>query len=705
MVESMLLLSADKLSITFLAIQQRINETYHVKIPKDTLRYLLGILESQGKVRILDGRTVIPTKEKITSDLIEIEQHRNAIEEFFLSFQQFLIAQGHDVALSEIRNQVCEWVYSHSSDLAEFIHRGRLSEDLPDSEDKAEWEYSSQFLSYLVKCRDEKTREYNSFIKLFDGAVQTSLLNFTPKQISEVSNPSFQIENVILDTNFLLRLLKLQAPIDNETAYDTWKQLQNNGTRFFALEQTIQEVSASIKGFLFETAPYSHQAREFLQNTEIRASGFFSALQNGMTRAEFFEWSKIETLRSGLHDSFSVEIIDDFQDSPQPEDILSLIQSKGLETYGEAQSKHDLLLIAYCRKKRSKRIKSFSDTRWWVLTNDKRLTYWNQLNCGEIQECITEVQLSNLLWIQDRKESNDGLSNTIVALASKFSIGSSDISRFAQQITRYKEKYAGNTEKLDSLALAFASGGLTTEDVCEGKLDEETFEGVISGKADSYRAEQKQAKEQLTESQKSNDEKERKIKELNKKLTLSNLTIEMRAAKKDKEDLEEDIQQAKIKLGQVNDIIQFSDSKTKPAARIVLLTFLIPLIVILILGTMYIGKPLVAQCLKTQSLDTLLNIIGCGVFSLILTVVYYVLVIIIFGTPHSPKELFLELRDRKIAKEKVKFVFEKGYETILAKENLMVQKKMFEESIKEGEKMLSAIIERIEEIQLKIETL
>ena len=700
----MLLLSADKLSITFLAIQQRINETYQVKIPKDTLRYLLGILESQGKVRVLDGRTVIPTKDKITDDLIEIEQHRNIIEDFFLSFQQFLVCQGRDVALSEIRNQVCEWVYSHTSDLAEFIHKGRLSEALPDSEDKEEWEYSSQFLTYLVKCRDEKKNEYNSFIKLFDGAVQTSLLNFTPKQISEVSDSSFKIENVILDTNFILRLLKLQAPIDNETAYDTWKQLHNNGTHFFVLDQTIQEVSTSIKGFLFEVAPYSHQTREFLQNTEIRASGFYNALKNGMTRTEFFEYSKKDTLKSCLHDTYSVEIIDDFQDSPEPEDILSLIQSKGIATYGEPQSKHDLLLISYCRKNRPKRIKTFSDTEWWVLTNDKKLTYWNQLNCGEIQECITEVQLSNLLWIQDRKECNDGLSNTIVALSSKFSIGSSEISRFAQQITRYKEKYAGNTEKLDALALAFASGELTTEDICEGELDEEKFESIISDKADSYRAEKKLTKEKLTESQNLNDEKQRKIEELTKKLTLSNKAAEMRTVKKDKANLENDIQQAREKLEHVEEVIRFSDSKKKTAARTVLLYIILSLVPILILGTVFIGKPLVAMILKKQSLDTLVNIIGCGMFSVFLTVVYYALVIIIFGTPHGPKELFLELRDRIIAKEKMKYVFEKGFETTLAKENLMVQKKMYEDAIKEGEKKLSELEEKIERIQYEIDT-
>lgn len=700
MVESMLLLSEGKLTISFLALQQRINEIYQVKIPKDTLKYLLGILEAQGKVRIISGKTVVPTREKIADNYLEYEHYKNDIEDFFIKFQQYLIESGLDVAISGIRNQVCDWVYTHSSDLAEFIQKGKLITDQHDK-DKEEWEYLSQFLSFLVECRDKNAAEYKAFIRIFDGAVQTSLLNFSPSQISEVSDTKFEISHVVLDTNFVLRLLKLQASIDNETAYDTWKQLQSSGTEFYVLEQTIQEASASIKWFLAETAPYSQSAKEFLQHTKIQASGFYDAFKNGMTRTDFFEYSKPETLRKTLGDSFSVTVIDDYNASPAAEDILSLIQSKDIETYGEAQSKHDLLLISYCRKMRPRRLQSISKAQWWVLTNDKRLTYWNQSNCGEIQECITEVQLSNLLWLQERKSSNDGLSNTIVALAAKYSLGSNDISRFAQQIIHYKEKYAENVAKLDSLALAFASGALTNEDVKTGILDEDRFEETIENKATAYRNEHLQTEERLRETSKSNDEKEKEIILLRTQLQK---TAELRTIDKDTIDAQKELENAQNMLNQVENVLLFTRSKTKHAARTVLLSLLIPLAIVTTLAIVFLLKPL-TKFLTADNVNLLISIIGSGLIAFIFWVIYYCVVILITGTPLNPKEMFIELRDRKLQKMREKYVKEKNGSSSLINDNLETLKKMYESNVCDNEKKLNDLTERKNVIQQDLDSL
>ena len=375
MVESMMVLTAEKQSISFLALQQKINEYYQVKIPKDTLRYLLQTMEKQGGIVFSDKKNIFPEKEKLTKVIEKREDALNVIEDFFLKFREYLNENGLDAPISEVRDQVCEWIYTHSSDLASFIQAGRISTDLSQKAENDEWKHSKQFVTFLLKIRDENSIEYKAFVKLFDGAVQTSLLNFTPKQIGDITTPSFSIANVLLDTNFVLRLIKLQDPLECEMAIETWQSLKNSGTQFYVLDQTITEACASIRNFLNESAPYNYQTRQFLSNIRTKTSGFLSALQNGLTRAELLELSEPDKLKEAIIGKYSIELIDDYTDNIEDYEIDSLVQSKAIERYGKPQAKHDLLLIKYCRKKRPKRISTVGNAQWWVLTNDKKLTY------------------------------------------------------------------------------------------------------------------------------------------------------------------------------------------------------------------------------------------------------------------------------------------------------------------------------------------
>ena len=153
---------------------------------------------------------------------------------------EYLEKKGKTAVLSEVREKICLWVYYNSWDLAQFIDIGTLPKDFTQNDALADWPFYNDFISFLITSRKDETQTFSSFVKIFDGAVQTSLLNFTPEEIKQISDKNFAIDHIILDTNFILRLMGLQPPMDNESAIATWESLHSNGAVFFVLFQTVQ---------------------------------------------------------------------------------------------------------------------------------------------------------------------------------------------------------------------------------------------------------------------------------------------------------------------------------------------------------------------------------------------------------------------------------------------------------------------------------
>lgn len=714
LVESAILTLTDKSSISFLALQNKINEIYKVNIPKDTLRYILNILETQEKLDFVQNRTIVPSISMSSADYIDKQNSAKAtIESFFTSFQEYLSKKDAFPSSSEVREQICNLIYTHSTDLATFIQDPTIKHtiDLQDYDDVEEWEYTEDFVSYLLNCKKEKLPEYFSFIKLFDGAIQSTLLNFAPTVIKNTVDKQFKIDVAILDTNFILRLMKLQPELDNESAYNTWEDLCKAGTKLIVLRQTIEETCSSIKGFVNEIAPYAQQAQNFLRSSRISTSGFWYAFQNGTSRTEFHELSKEENVRELLTHKFNIEIEEDFEDdSISQADINSLIISKNKNRYSDKQARHDLLLLSYCRKKRPKRINSISDAKWWVLTNDRKLAYWNQKESNSIQECITETQFSNLMWLQAKKESDEGLSNTIVILASKFSVGSDAISSFAQQINKYQNRYSNDISKLDDLSLVFASSALSSNDIQKGTTDEDEFASLIEAKIENIKQEQTLRQAQITyeterlqqinaDSAKANSELSKEIQSIRSELTETKRQAKKVALERDIKDLQQKAAKYESDKEKLQALITFSKNQTVPAARLVLIGLIGVLVVLFAICTYFAYTPIYNWINTTVDWpDSLLNIISSGVILIIVSPIYYVIVIFIFGAPYQPAELFTHLRDIVVRKKLANHILKNSFPSEYSHVNLEFQLNQVDEEHK-------STLNQIIELQQKLDEL
>lgn len=190
--------------------------------------------------------------------------------------------------------------------------------------------------------------------------------------------------NIILDTNFILRMLDLQTEFDGVVTKETLTILKKEDTRFFVLEQTLDEIIRSIKKFLSESAPNTVYTNKYLKNSQIRMTGFWEAARRGVTRDILFALTNKEELKNKISAMTNVTFVDDYDNAKIASiEIEDLVKSKKRDTYGEMQARHDLSLIDYCRQKRGTHSAKIVDIDWWVLTNDERLTYWNQQNSGQ----------------------------------------------------------------------------------------------------------------------------------------------------------------------------------------------------------------------------------------------------------------------------------------------------------------------------------
>lgn len=654
LVEAVLMSNLNNESISFLSLQKKMDDLYHLSVPKTTLRRLLENLQVQGKIKFERRKTIFPYKNELNTSFWERRSEREtAIEEFFLELNNYLRTKNIDVPLSEMKEHCCRWIYMHSLELSDFI--SNITKERPKYiPSDSDWMYADNLVSFLLEIQINKSETYNTFLHIYNGAIQASLLNFEPEKIEYISSSKINLTNIILDTNFILRMLNLQSELDVRMAEETLASLRGEGTRFYILKQTIDEIHTSINKFLASIEPYTSHTR-YLQGSKIRMTGFWDAYRRGMPKAEFLRLSNRHKLMETITNIIDVTFIDDFDDAIlSQEDINELIISKNRDGYTDKSARHDLALIECCRKKRKNKLLSVSDADWWILTNDERLTYWNQSNCYEYQECLTEIQLGNLMWIQKKRTNNIGLTQTVVALSNNSAVTPQGISQFTSSINSYQKAYKDDMSKLDKISLVFASNALTAEDIHRINTEENTLEQVVEEKVLQFQTEQilreqefNNAKEEGTKLTAQNDA-------LNKKVEAITYQLEIEKLERQNDRLERDISDfVKEKNIRTDDYASysllklFSDEHKKSTNRLLCMFITLSVIAMIAIYIKWV-HPFVATLLHpVEQLSGLLQNIFCGLLiPIALTVLYYWGVSMVFATPKAPKELFLTLCDK-----------------------------------------------------------
>lgn len=651
-VESVLIHYIDKSKISLVKLQNEINENYHLNVPKSTLKSALQILHQQKKIKILDYRKILPHKNELNSSFWENRSDReNAIEDFFLEFNSFLVKNKIDIPLLQLKEDCCNWLYYNTLELATFASKGNLPNKIHSSVEN-DWGISEYLVDFLLDNQQRKTEYFRTFLLLYNGAVQSSLFNFDKKEIDSLYESSIPFSHIILDSNFILRILDIQSEFDCAIALETLNILKENGSQFYILKQTLEEIQRSIKNYLFESEPYTIYTGNYFRNSRIRLTGFWEATRRGVSRDNLLKLANKTELKERISKLIEVNYVEDFDDTKISENqIMSLIESKKRDSYGEPQARHDLSLIAYCKEKRNDNIDIISKIDWWILTNDERLTYWNQQNTNQYQECLTEIQLSNLIWIQQKRVDNSGLMQTIVSLSSSMAISSTGIENLVRKIHIYQEENNKKNINLDKLSLIFANNMLTTADILKINAEEDAFDQVLEEKILEIQNSQCKQQQEYESIKKQGIKLSDKNDILLKQVNSLTVQLELVKCRHEIEKYERDICDAvkvrdsyENKLEIYNDLHNYQNEHELSTSRYVALLSIPAILPIVVITIMYIRllRPYLLCILeKINSTSSFTQDIICTwIIPLVSVPIYYWAIAMLFGNPLSPKELF-----------------------------------------------------------------
>jgi len=645
-------------TFSFLEIQNLINSNFDVKIPKETLRQLLDALQYDGKIRFEKNRIIIDREiydSNYWSNKTNIE---NSISDLFFAFREYLLGLKIKCSLEQIKEIICTYIYSYSKDLADFLGGYISTPKIPEDAD----EYVCELLDFLVKIKNENNRHHIAIQHLYSGAIQTSLLNFAPEKIKSLQHES-QIEHALLDSNFVMRVINIQTELESEMAMDTYRTLCDMSVNLYVFKQTLKEISNSISSFLNDIEGYSANTRKVFSRQSIKTNGIWSAYQTGrITRTQLLDLSKLTYIENKMLE-LGITVIEEDMPDFSSELITDLIRAKNKDYYRNTQAKHDLFLIDYCRRKRPNKVSEFSAARWWVITNDIKLTFWNQNNKNtDVQECITESQLSNILWISAKKNDNDGLINTIVALANNKSLNFTEIKCFKERMDIYYEEVKSDPQKLDQYSVAFASDRITRQDIRNVNENIQELSEIIT---DKYKEIEKEKEENEKYKQSLSDKNiamEMKLADLNNKIVLSNHNNNLLVKERELDALitHEEKLLDKIKSG--SNLVGHHKKLIKREGRKLLLIYAICAFAVTFLA-------IILWLLPSQPVHNIVSLLNISstiygpVFTLSYSIFIYILSfivsVVITGEPKSFIKLFIHLRDEQVSLEVERYIDEK----------------------------------------------
>lgn len=678
--------------ITFLTFQNIVNDLYKVSIPKATLQRLLEELCRDGKIRYGKNQVIYATQNSNSIVLQEQRRKSQEISDLFLSFREYMLRNNKEISYEEAKNEICKYIFTHCYDLIDFI--GGIKK--PSYADEEKGEIICGLCDFLFECREKCTAQYKAFLNLYNGAVQSTLLNFNPDKIDSIQDDGLNLSKIVLDTNFVMRLLDIQTENEYVMALETYETLLALGVQFVILKNTLQEIMNSIKSFLNEGQPYVTDTRQYYQNIKLRSSGILSAIQRGKSRNELLQYTYYNKLKTAIESNFTI-IIEEQYAIPTflQEEVSCLITFKNRDGYAQPQAKHDLLLISYCKSLRDTDIESFKEAKCWVLTNDIKLTYWNQQNCDNIQECITETQISNLLWLLARKYDNLGLANTMIAIANNELLDQKTFFKFAYQMRKYKEIVKDNPEKIDRLSLVFACDSLTEEDIRKISTDPQEIDRIIFEKSEIIQENQKNVELSLSQNITEKLMLDHKLQLTNLTLDISNLENEILKTHnevRESKNIKLDLQQKADKLDNLKHYIPRAGRET----AIAIIIFSIICGIVIFVALLLFKKPII------DKLDCIKDLPGWVIelFLVIITPIVYALICLILllftGMPINPADIGKYFCKKRIEKYMAEHQIECDYEQV------DIERKTLKSQINERSNSIIAMEEKIQDKEFSI---
>ena len=429
--------------------------------------YLLRILKSQGKIEFIKGENIEIIKECI-QDYEDKYLLETSLKSLATNLDVYFKKQGISIDKTKIVNDLLRFIVKNAIEFNSFLN---YNSDLEFDKSEEDDDFDNIVVSFLLEERRNDTKDYKFIKDIYFGVIIASLISSGNDTVD--NKEKFAVENVILDSNYIFRLLNLQTELEYLAAQDTHKSLIEKGCSFCVARETLKQIADTIHNAIDSCSTSANSVLRIVG--EERFAGLASAcLRRDLSSAKLEEI--ISKLEKTLSEHYSVVILNDTEfdsiEIEQDDAFRSLCSDKPHSS--TAGIIHDLKLIQYVRNKRSSTVYCMQQAKWWVLTDDYKLTKWNAKSTGKgkVLECITESQLATVMWLNEPHVlSHDSLFSTALALRNRTLIGNIEFERISRAIETQKEKYASDPAVIDKLALVFSQRLITIEDLAKEDTD------------------------------------------------------------------------------------------------------------------------------------------------------------------------------------------------------------------------------------------
>lgn len=441
-----LLISCSEKTITKNDIKSLFKETYGYDIPAAVLDTLLKKLKSQKKIDFIKNDRVDIFDEK----LIDYDsKYEIDLRSLTLDFSLFLKKHGKEIDKSIVIKVFLDFLLYNALEFNLFMNYNSSFEKA----NEFSKEYTSNIVDFLLEERKNDTHNYKFLKNIYYGVILSSLLISEKNSVDDEN--VLCIENVLLDSNFIFRLLDLQTEFELIASKETFELLKGLGCSFYVLPITIKQISDTLKGAMKYASSTVNNVLRFYGDEKF--SGLNSAcIRRNLTSIDLVEISS--SLEGTLTNKYGIKCLTEEKMAElnyDEDDFSSLLKAK--PDSSDFGIRHDLYLIDYIKKHRSPYVYKMERAKWWVLTDDNKLTKWNidsKKDIG-IQECITESQIAIIFWLEKNNLTTDGLFNTALALRNREAVSNDDFKRISSTIERQAKKFQENPDENKRLPLIF----------------------------------------------------------------------------------------------------------------------------------------------------------------------------------------------------------------------------------------------------------
>ena len=451
-------------------------ERYGYPMPPAILNEILNSLQRNKKIEFLKNDYIEIKRKNLEEVSLEYNATLNKLKS---TFSYFAKENGIDIKPSETVSIFIDFMLSHAVDLNSFFNYLNEENEINYDHDNKN---NKIIVDFLMKIRLENSKLFDLLNDIFYGMTLSSILQLDQAKIQDLEKNT-GITELIVDSNYVFRLLDLQTKYENESTAYTHNLAHNAGIKFYILPETLEQIASTLDGFLDSINP--HTSLALSQYGDDIFSGIHSAyIRRGLTSSKIYEI--ITNLQDNLKSDFHIDIWEKAKGEIIDSDNEALESMRKFKPNTEIEGlKHDLLLIKTVDISRPTYIPEMSKAKIWVLSDDNKLMRWSssKYNKKRIPECLTESQLSTILWLKAPKQINSkALENVIFALRNQSLINKEQYKRISDAIEKQKCRFADDKRKLNAMSLLFSTKCLSLDEIEDASASEEKLNNWFDAK-------------------------------------------------------------------------------------------------------------------------------------------------------------------------------------------------------------------------------